>query len=215
MTRLWFLEPIIVVVTSWSLDSCWAFVCWRQQLGWFPSWRRSLPHAGHGEGCNSLTSQFYGICQRLIPGSLAQSLYSSSSNKMESTQFPVLNLFLFKQTQIVSGFCNWNLTNTTVVIHAYSDRIALILWRITGTFPEHTKLRSVWQKCMHYHAWFNFLKAILHFSLFLPTTHVPIFTIIIIILNSISLSGCLLPKQTFKRHVVFKSLYALWLAYLK
>lgn len=140
------------------------------------------------------TSQFYGVCQRLIPGSLAQSLYSSSSNKMESTQFPVLNLFPFKQTQRVSGFCSWNLTNTTVMILVYTDRIALILWRITGTFPEHTKLRSVWQKCILYHAWFNFLKPILHFSLSSHNTRVPIFSVIIIILNSISLSGCMLPK---------------------
>lgn len=58
------------------------------------------------QNATPLTSQFYGVCQRFIPGSLAQSLYSSSSNKMESTQFPVLHLFLFKQTQRVSGFCN-------------------------------------------------------------------------------------------------------------
>lgn len=83
-----------------------------------------------------LTSQLYALCHRLIPGSLAQSLYSSSSNKMESIQFPVLNLVLFKLTQMVSGFCNWNLTNTSVMVHVYADRIAVTLWRITGTLPE-------------------------------------------------------------------------------
>lgn len=58
---------------------------------------------GMAEDATPLASLFCGVCQGLILGSLALSLYSSSSNKIESTQFPVSNLFLFKLTQMLSG----------------------------------------------------------------------------------------------------------------
>lgn len=96
-----------LVVAFWSMDCCWGHVCWHQELGssfLIPKLKETSSTYWSWQRMRSLGRLVEWRFLGNHSWTLSPEPVLCSSTGIESTQFPVSNLFLFKQAQMVFFF---------------------------------------------------------------------------------------------------------------